>query len=324
MTGVGLAVSLGLAPISTALASQEGQVAAEQVTDATYRYFLGDSQGVEGILYTHDGDDRGVGGPEHDLCRDNIASHFQSYGLTVTLEPFTYSSATYHNVVGTKLGTVYPDQEYVVGAHYDSVGNPGADDDASGVALVLECARILSQYDSDYTIRFVAFSREEQGLIGSYAYVADHAGDDILAMVQADMVAYDTGTNHAYVYGHDDPALPLKNALRQAIADYSYYQGASLTSADQGWISASDHAPFDAAGYQACLLIESLVWSNPYYHTQQDSVDNPNNIKYDYAVRMTRSVVGFLVDAAGVQICSDAGVILVDQEKYACESMATI
>ena len=70
------------------------------------------------------------------------------------------------------------------------------------------------------------------------------------------MVAYDPGTNHALIYGHDTPALPLKNALRGAITEYSEYMGVTLTSTDGGWNGQSDHAPFDAAGYQACLLIE--------------------------------------------------------------------
>ena len=286
-------------------ASDEGQAAADQVTEASYRYFLGDTVGNYGILYTHNGHNRGVGGAQHDLARDNIKAAFESYGLTVTLDPVVYSSQTYYNVVGTKLGTVHPDQEWIIGAHYDSVNNPGADDNASGVSLVLECARILTQWNSDYTIRFIAFTREEQGLYGSEAYVNHHSSDNILGMISLDMVAYDTGGNSALIYGHDNPALPLKTALRNAVAEYSEYSGASVNATDAGWNGQSDHAPFDEAGYQACLLIEGQVWSNPYYHTQQDSVDNLSNINYEFAVRMTKSVCGFLVDAAGVEVPVD-------------------
>jgi hypothetical protein len=276
--------------VCPAAASDLGQAAADQVSQDSYIDFM------DTWLYTHTGDDRGYG-PEHDLARDNIAFLMESYGLTVTLEPFTHSSSTYFNVVGTKIGTVYPDQEYVIGAHYDSVNNPGADDDASGVALMLEVARIVCQYDSDYTIRFIGFDREEQGLVGSTAYVADHISDDILGMVQADMVAYDPGTDHARIYGSTD-SNPIKASLAAAVSEY----GDGLTSADYGWISASNHAPFDYAGFQACLLIEGEVWSNPYYHTQQDSFEQPGNLNFPYAVKMTRSVAGWLVDHAGVQV----------------------
>jgi hypothetical protein len=186
-----------------AAATDAGMAAANQVSQASYTDFL------DNWLYTHAGDDRGFG-PEHDLARDNIEMFFVLYGLDVELHPFQYQSTTYYNVVGTMTGTVHPDQEYIVGAHYDSVNNPGADDDASGTALVLEAARILSQYDSAYTIRFMAFDREEQGLIGSSAYVADHAGADILGMVQADMVAYNTGANSTDIYAGSAGSTPLQ------------------------------------------------------------------------------------------------------------------
>ena len=281
----------------SAWASDMGQAAVAQVTETDYRYFLGEPPlGMPGILYTHSGDDRGFG-PEHDLARANIVAEFQSYGLSVALEPFTYSSTTYYNVVATMPGTTYPNREYIIGAHFDSVSNPGADDNASGTAAVLLAASIVSQYDSESTIRFIAFDREEQGLIGSYAYVADHPGADVRAMIAADMVAYDPNTDNALIYGRST-SLPLKNALGSAITLY----GDGLTYTDGGWNGQSDHAPFDAAGYQACLLIEGQVWSNPYYHTQQDTVNTLGYINYAYATKMTRALVGYLVDNAGVLV----------------------
>jgi len=293
-----LATAATLTVVGTVTASDQGHAAAEQVSEASYRYFLGDNEGVEGILYTHAGDNRGFG-PEHDLARDNIADQLESYGLIVTLEPFIYWGSTYYNVVGTKIGTTYPEREYIVGAHYDSVDNPGADDNASGVALVLEAARILTQYDSDYTIRFIGFDREEQGLVGSDAYVDAHILNDIRGMISADMVAYNSGANLADIYGRS-ASNPIKNALADAVTEY----GDGLSYAIQGQADYSDHAPFEWAGFQACLLIES--GGNPYYHTQNDNVDMVGYIDYAFAVRMSRSIVGFLVDHAGVQVDVDA------------------
>ena len=282
--------ALVLAAASTAMGSDMGQAAAGQVNEASYHDFL------ENWLYAHDGDDRGSG-PEHDLARDNIAFLFESYGLSVTLEPFDYWAGTYYNVVGTKWGTIWPDQVYIVGAHYDSLDNPGADDDASGVALLLETARILCQYDAAYTLRFVAFDRKEQALSGSLAYVDAHLSDDICGMIQADMIAYDPGTDHALIYGRTDSA-PIKDALGQAIDLY----GGGLTHTIGGRLDLSDHAPFEDAGFQACLLVEGEVWSNPYHGTAMDSIDNPDNINDAFAVKMVRSVVGFLVDHAEVNV----------------------
>ena len=282
------ATALFLAPICPAIASEMGQAAAARVSEDSYRHFLDD------MLFTHLGDNRGFG-PEHDLAQANIYSLMLEYGLAVTLEPVDYPGDGNYNVVGTKLGVTYPDQEYVIGAHYDSVDNPGADDNASGVALVLEAARVLGAGVSDYTIRFVAFDREEQGLFGSQDYVAAHIDDDILGMISADMVAYNNGENHVDIYGRA-ASNTIKNALAEAVATY----GGGLTSTKLGPLDASDHAPFEWEGIPACLLIED--WGNPHYHTQWDSVDTSDYIDYAYATQITRVVVGFLVDRAGVTL----------------------
>ncbi|MFQ5494935.1 MAG: M28 family peptidase [Phycisphaerae bacterium] len=280
---------LSLAAVQAAVASDRGRVAAALVRQAAYRHVLDD------LLYTRAGDNRGFG-PEHDLAQANIVAAMSGYGLTVTLEPVAFGSDTYFNVVGTKWGSTDPSVEYIVGAHYDSVGNPGADDNASGVALVLEAARVLSAYDSAYTIRFIAFDREEQGLVGSQAYVNAHWNDDIRGMISTDMVAYNTGgKNEVDIFGQSSSSAH-SFAVGQAVTEY----GDGLTPITRGPSNASDHAPFEWAGIPACLLIES--WGNPNYHTPADSVDTPDYIDYAFATRVARSTVGFLVDHAGVAV----------------------
>ena len=277
---------LSLAP--SALASEEGMAAANQVSLASYDDFLAN------WLYTRTGHSRGPSGPQHDLARDNILALFRSYGLQADLEPFVYSGRQGVNVVAVQPGMVYPERVYLIGGHYDSVSNPGADDNASGVAAVLECARILSQYRTECTIKYVAFDLEELGLYGSYAYTQIHAGEDIRGMISADMVCYDR-INRANIYGRT-ASNPIKQALAAAIAEY----GQGLTVTIGGTLNASDHAPFEGAGYQACLLIEGD--DNPYYHTQSDCYDTPNYLNLPFAVKMTRSLCGWLVDAAGVHV----------------------
>ncbi len=279
--------------VSAVSASDAGVAAVALVSEEAYRHVHAD------LLYTHNGDDRGFG-PEHNLAQANIVQLLESYGLEVTLEPVIYFGQTYYNVVGTKSGEVYPDKEYIVGAHYDSVDNPGADDNASGTALVLEAARVLSPFPSDYTIRFVAFDREEQGLWGSEAYVDAHITDDILGMISTDMVAYNTGMNQADIFARA-ASMSVQNSLMDAIALY----GDGLFAAPQGSSGSSDHAPFESAGFPACLLIED--WGNPNYHTQADSVDTPNYIDYPYATKMTQSVVGWLTDQAGIHVFTANG-----------------
>jgi hypothetical protein len=289
-----LASGLALWITATAVATEEGQVAAQQVSVLNYVSLLNTQ------LYTHAGNSRGLNGANHDPARNNIKALFESYGLLTYYDTFTYSGGTQENVVAEQTGTLFPNSIYIIGGHYDSVNNPGADDNASGVAGVIEAARILSQYPSDYTIRYIAFDAEEEGLIGSDHYATAHAGEDIRGMISLDMICYEPTnppTNVALIYG-TGASNPIKTALAAAIAEY----GGGLGFSDEGGLDASDHAPFEWQGFQACLIIEGAVWDNPYYHTQNDNYDMPNYLNFAYAVKMTKSVVGWLVDSAGVNV----------------------
>ncbi len=283
-----MCVGMVLGFTSELLASPPGQAAADQVSVQSYTNYL------NFWLYTHWGDDRGFG-PEHDLAQANIIFLFQSYGLDVELEPFDYGGNVYYNIVGTKWGTTYPEQEFIVGAHFDSVGNPGADDDASGVALLLEAARILTQYDSDYTIRFVAFDREEQGLVGSDAYVADHIEDDILGMIQADMICWEGGSNNVRIRGSN-----ASNQHKLDVIEAVFEYGDGLTASDNGPSCSSDHCPFEEAGFQACQVAEGIF--NPHWHDPDDVFEILDEDDFIYASKIVRSVVGYLVDHAGVDV----------------------
>ena len=261
-----------------------------QVSQTIYTDYLSNH------LYTHTGHNRGYGA-EHDLARTNIFNSFVSFGLQTSLSPFVYNSTTYYNVVGILPGTTLPNEYVIVGAHYDSVNNPGADDNASGVAGVLSAARAMSQYTFDRSLIFMGFDREEQGLKGSAAWASAHASWNIKGMVSLDMIAYNpAGSNYntALIYGRT-ASDPLKNALNQAINTYG-----GITGTLMGQLDASDHAPFEWNGFQAALLIEGAVWSNPHYHQQTDTVDTPNYIDYTYATNMTKGTVGWMSDAAGL------------------------
>jgi hypothetical protein len=274
-----------------------------QVGQTTYQGYL------QGSLFTSDGDDRGfeTSGTDrypradHDPARDNVLAHFTALGLSATLDPFTFSTggANYlgcNNVVGVLTGTVRPNDIYIVGAHYDSVNNPGADDNASGVAGVMEAARVLSQYEFEATILFAAFDAEEKGLYGSAHYAGAHSGDSILGMISLDMIAYNPASNHdkAYVYGKT-ASDPIKQDLADALAAYT-----GITPTIGGDMPGSDHAPFEDEGFDACLLIEYNWSPNPNYHRSTDSIDTPGYLDYAFATEMTRGAVGYLATAAGL------------------------
>ena len=133
-------------------------------------------------------------------------------GITLKSQPFTadaegktISSA---NVVAIKNGN--SSQEIIVGAHYDSTdAGPGADDNASGVAVMLEVAKLLQNVPTPYTIRFIAFGAGESGLLGSYAYLnqmSQEEFENVIAMIDLDsLIAGDM----AYVFSDEGTRNPL-------------------------------------------------------------------------------------------------------------------
>ena len=265
-------------------------------------------------LFTHLGMNKGSGyGAEHNLCRESIFTNFQSLGYSPYLDAFAYiggpeGSINGWNVVAIKPGVQNPSNEiYVVSGHYDSVGNPGADDDASGVAAVLEVARIFRNYTFSKTIVFIAFDAEERidtsGVTqpGSAHYVSVHSADNIKGMVSLDMVAHQVSgasSNTANIEGW--PAMaPIKNDLKAAVETYG-----GMNTFQPSQPGDSDHVAFMNAGFQACVLIEAQWDTNPYFHKPSDSVDTPGDINWVYATKMCKSAIGFF--ATKLVIVDDA------------------
>jgi hypothetical protein len=215
----------------------------------------------------------GNGSQEYRDAAQHIANVFDRYGLQPVLEN---NEAPYKtlNVIGTLRGRR---AEYVmICAHYDShfVGCPGADDNASGTAAVLEAARLLRNIPFEYSITFVAFGGEESGLLGSKAYVAAHGDDSIRAVINLDMIAWD-GNGDRVVQVHSETPTDTNKAedLFRLIFDVDdvYALPTEVALARPG-ISASDHAPFWDVGHPAVLLNEDFITDfNPYYHTAQDN-----------------------------------------------------
>ena len=130
--------------------------------------------------------------PSNDKAADYIKQKLDGYGLVTYNQNF---SSTGRNVYGVQLGTLYPNKKYIICAHYDDMPSgsvaPGADDNASGTAAVLEAARIFTQYDAKYTIIYALWDEEEQGLVGSsyYAQQAYNSGDSIMGVINLDMIS---------------------------------------------------------------------------------------------------------------------------------------
>jgi hypothetical protein len=207
---------------------------------------------------------------------------YESYGLDVTYDPFVFNSTPITNVVAELPGSgVSRNHIYVLSAHYDSISKqpfdaaPGADDNASGVAAVLEVARVLSQHSFPCTIRFVNFAGEEQGLIGSahYAEQAAQRGDVIDGVLNLDMIAYESvppNDHKVDIHAGTDPkSIRLADALVASISDFGIDLVPQVVTAGATW--RSDHASFWSHGLPAVLGIEDMDDLNPHYHSTRDT-----------------------------------------------------
>ncbi len=257
-----------------------------------------------------------------------IQAQFQSYGLTTQLDPFSISGYTKYNVVAELLGTVHPDSLVLVVAHYDATAgrpsepepvSPGADDNGSGTACVLECARILSQYQFERTIRFVTFAGEEQGLVGSEDYVSNlmQANARLVGCFNYDMIAWsgsDPPPPDLIIYTDFNP-LSIAMADKVADAVYSFVpSGVEPVILYEPGMGSSDHGPFWDVGWPAICGIEERAWGpdfNPYYHSVNDLVVNCD---MDYAVNCTRAAIAALAEYAGPITASGPALSIADWE----------
>ncbi len=221
----------------------------------------------------------------HDSCQaaaNWIKAEYESYGIDSVY--FHNFSGTYKdNVVAVIPGVGNPDKVVLVGGHYDSTtpdhnNAPGADDDASGTSCAMECARVLSNYQFNYTLMFAAFGAEEQGLIGSEALASDLAasGVNIVAAVCVDMIGY--------VAGGDAVDLDIiDNAGSQWLRDLAvesaglYLPGFSVVDGNLPGGAGSDHSSFWANGYNAILFFEDTGNYSPFIHTGSDVVGTSYN-----------------------------------------------
>jgi hypothetical protein len=201
-------------------------------------------------------------------------------GQTWTPQFENIESLLMKNVVATLPGEEGISGEYLITAHYDDISEdpmnyaPGADDNASGTAAVLTAASILKDYNFKYTVKFVTFPAEEQGLWGSYYYAQDayNAGDNILGVLNFDMIAYDgNGDNIVEIHtGTEVASIALGDALIGTLSDY----GINLVpqKITMGATDRSDHASFWDFGYPAILGIEDFDDFHPAYHTTGDVI----------------------------------------------------
>ena len=240
----------------------------------------------------------------HATCRlaeQYVFETMQAAGLPVEYQ--TYGSSGWRNVVATLTGVSRPGRQILLTAHLDDMPitstAPGADDNGSGSVTVLRAAQVMATLSFEKTIRFICFTGEEQGLLGSYAYAASAAarGDTIDAVVNLDMIAYESDDVDV-IELHAGTTVAASGVIADAFMDVNttYGLGFAPQKITTGATAASDHASFWGRGYAAILAIEDFQDFTPWYHTVNDSVAT---LDQDFFTRFAKAAIGTVATLAG-------------------------
>lgn len=233
-----------------------------------------------------------------------VYEQMQALGLTVSYHTWSACGLSNRNVIGQKLGQVQPNEIVLVVAHIDDQPSPtyapGADDNASGSVGVLVAAEILRAHRFERTIRFVFFTGEEQGMCGSRRYAAYVAGlgENIVAVYNLDMIAWDTGTSHTlrlHTRSGNSADQAIANTFVNVVSAYGLSSNLSpIVTPDNE--SASDHSSFWNYGYPGILAIEDDYDDfNWYYHTTSDRLSSLNLM---YMTNYIKASVGTIAHLA--------------------------
>lgn len=252
-----------------------------------------------------------------------IEGELRAAGWEVSAHEYVLEGKTVRNIVAEIAGSEKPQEIVLIGAHYDSVtGSPGANDNASGVAALLELARTLAGEQLRRTLRLVAFTNEEPPFfqtseMGSrvYAKEASRKGEKIVAMVSLETIGYyseDEGSQMfpfpplryfyptrgnfiAFVANFRSRTL-LQRALKgfRAASDFPAEGLAApewLTGVD--W---SDQWSFWRSGYPAIMITDTAPFRYPHYHSRRDT---PDKLDYGALARVTEGLAGTTRSLAG-------------------------
>ena len=252
---------------------------------------------------------------------DYIVARLDASGYTTERQTFEVSKLPVSNLEATLIGTAREQEIVLVGAHYDSVPHcPGANDNGSGIAALLELADRFSRRQQPRTIRFVAFVNEEPPFfrtsqMGSlvYATTARARGDRIVGMLALETMGYFSEVKGSQTYpapigwlypdvGNfiglvaDLRSAPLLLKARRAFKRRTAFpvQSAAVpaTIAGVGW---SDHWAFWEAGYSALMITDTAPFRYPWYHTAEDTADK---IDYERLADVVDGVDGIIESLA--------------------------
>jgi hypothetical protein len=225
---------------------------------------------------------------------DWLKNQYSSFGYAPSqLQEFSYtysgSSSVVKNLVVTKIGTLYPNQFVIVCGHYDSIVGTGTNDNGSGIVSILEVARLLKNIPTEYSIKFINFSGEEDGLRGSQNYVSTVVNStspkmDIKVVFNLDEVGGVAGATNNTITCERDTASPTSNNAASNVVTNQLIQCVQLYTPLQTLLAsayASDYIPFQTNGEIITGLFETN--ETTHRHTATDLLANMD-VVYNYNV----------------------------------------
>ncbi len=240
-------------------------------------------------------------GQGDERARDHLVGRIMSLGLLPELDPFTIASETANNIIVKYPGSEDPNVVYIFSAHYDSTSSaaatsaPGADDNGSGVAAVLEAMRLLTKHSFKYSIWFVFTAAEEQGSIGSKhmaAWLKEQA-IDVRGVIAPDMIGY-------WPQGESDQMDILGDPASETLVDHMASVATRLGVGFKKYINhnycyGDDHTSFQEAGFPSITPMDCVEAHNlptdedtPHYH-------NTTDVMSTLHMGFTTKVVGVIV-----------------------------
>jgi Zn-dependent M28 family amino/carboxypeptidase len=242
-----------------------------------------------------------------------LADSLASLELPVRRQTTESGGVTVSNVIAELPGTTRPDEVVLVGAHFDAYYG-GADDNSSGVAAVMELARVLSRYRFERTLRFVGFDLEEVGLVGSNRYVDTLGGERLVASVVFDCIGYYDSRpgSQSSIPGLPAPstgdflgAFANDDSRQQATELYALSQALHLINVVPiispgrgaypltGNLLRSDHAPFWITGRNALFLTDTANFRNGNYHQETDLPETLDPVSFRKAVQASAAALAY-------------------------------
>ena len=287
-----------------------------------------DLEFIEGIRHR-------TAGPDHLAAVQNlIKDRFNDNGLRTEIQSFGYQGYQAENIVGRKTGLTQETNVFILDGHYDTVDDsPGADDNGSAIAGMLEALRVLSPYEFTKSIKFIGFDLEEEGLVGSGRYV-NNGGikgyEEIEGVFNFEMIGYydsapgtqelpngfnflfpeayqqvqdndfrgDFITNVGFI-NHPEFTFAYDSAATRYVPDLKVIS----ILAPSNWflvtpdLGRSDHAHFWRKDIPAVMLTDGSNFRNPYYHSPADTVGTLN---FTFMSNVVKAAVGAIAEMAGI------------------------